>query len=425
MKTQTLLKRSLSLLSLALLSSALLPTQAQASDEILVWTDPVRLPGFQAYQKAHPSVNMRIVVTDTSQLPGKVDLFNKAGGGWPDVVFVGGPEQVAILSQKNVNYTADLIPLVSREILSNFATNALNQCRSGGKLYCLRNDLAQVVLWYNAKLMKDFGYTVPTTWEQYQALGLKVAKEHPGYVVGSFGDGQALNMFFAGSNCTVGQAISSTRVKIDLSSANCTRVTSLVDSLLSAGSLSKLGPFDADYIKLANDNKILMMPGASWYGEFVFKAAYKTPAGQIAAAMPLRWSSESTVRTGTQGGGAYFVSSHSKNLKAAADVVVWMSTSPDYQTDAPTQPAYSPAADLWGKKLATETFYASNPFAVLKTSATKINAQYSFVRFDTAGTFTNIVVAGVKSGKSVASLLNEYGNQLEQLAKTAGYTVSK
>ncbi len=75
------------------------------SDEILVWTDAVRLPGFQAYQKKFPNVNMRIVTTDMGQLPAKVELFNKSGSGWPDVVFTGGPDQVAILSQKNGNYS--------------------------------------------------------------------------------------------------------------------------------------------------------------------------------------------------------------------------------------------------------------------------------------------------------------------------------
>ena len=61
-------------------------------------------------------------------------------------------------------------------------------CTVNGKVYCLRNDLAQVVLWYNAALMKKWGYQVPTTWPQYEALGLKVAKQHPGYLVGNAGD---------------------------------------------------------------------------------------------------------------------------------------------------------------------------------------------------------------------------------------------
>ena len=54
---------------------------------------------------------------------------------------------------------------------AGFATGALDPCTVDGKVYCLRNDLAQIVLWYNEPLMKQWGYQVPTTWEEYQALG--------------------------------------------------------------------------------------------------------------------------------------------------------------------------------------------------------------------------------------------------------------
>ncbi len=271
--------------------------------------------------------------------------------------------------------------------------------------------------------MKQFGYKVPATFEEYQALGLRVAKEHPGYVIGSFGDAQALNMFFAGADCRVQQVISATAVRINTGSSNCTRMAGIVDSLVAAGALSKFGPFDGEYIKLANENKVLMMPAASWYGEFVFKAGYKTPSGQLSVAAPMRWAGQARAVTGTQGGGAYFVSSHARNPQAAADIAIWMATSPDYQTDAPTQPAYNPASDLWGKKLATDKYYVSDPYPVLKASSATINANYGFVRYDTAGTFANIVVAGVKAGKTASSLLDEYQTQLDQLAKVAGYRV--
>jgi multiple sugar transport system substrate-binding protein len=61
-------------------------------------------------------------------------------------------------------------------------------CTINGTVYCLRNDLAQNLFWYNSALMKQFGYSVPTTWQQWQALGEQVAAHHPGYLVGSAGD---------------------------------------------------------------------------------------------------------------------------------------------------------------------------------------------------------------------------------------------
>jgi ABC-type glycerol-3-phosphate transport system substrate-binding protein len=57
------------------------------------------------------------------------------------------------------------------------------------------------VLWYNKKLMDQWGYQVPKTWEEYQALGEKVAKEHPGYLVGTIGDTNSHESYFWSSQC--------------------------------------------------------------------------------------------------------------------------------------------------------------------------------------------------------------------------------
>ena len=62
------------------------------------------------------------------------------------------------------------------------------QCTVDGTQYCVQDNLAQVVLWVNKKLMDQFGYQVPKTWQDWAALGQKVAKEHPGYIVGTIGE---------------------------------------------------------------------------------------------------------------------------------------------------------------------------------------------------------------------------------------------
>ena len=46
-----------------------------------------------------------------------------------------------------------------------------------GKLICLRNDIAPNIFYYNVPKFEEFGYTVPTTWEEYIALAEKVAEE--------------------------------------------------------------------------------------------------------------------------------------------------------------------------------------------------------------------------------------------------------
>ncbi len=213
---------------------------------ITVWVDDTRKTAITLFQQKFPdqASRIKVEVVDRAAFPGKVLLFNNTGKGWPDVVFAE-PNLVAQVADPAHNYPLDLTPYVSADIKSKFA--GLADCTFDGKLFCLRNDLAQNVLWYNQKLMDQFGYSVPKTWEDYQALGLKVAKEHPGYVIGAVGDNQAVNMYFGGSNCPLQRALSNRQVLINTADPNCTRVATMLDNLIAAqakiGSLSIGIPF--------------------------------------------------------------------------------------------------------------------------------------------------------------------------------------
>ena len=151
----------------------------QTGGTLTVWVDSTRLAAAQLYQKEHPSVKMNIVTYDgdangSNYLQTKVGLFNRTGSGWPDVVFSAQNNEVtwAVPAGFPAPLNKGLIP---QSTLAGWATGANNAVPVNGTLYCLRNDLSQTVLWYNSALMKQWGYQVPTTWEQYQALGQKVA----------------------------------------------------------------------------------------------------------------------------------------------------------------------------------------------------------------------------------------------------------
>ena len=199
---------------------------------ITVWVDADRMTAVKLYEQAHPQAKINAVVVDRNQFPAKVLLENNIQSGWPDVVFAE-PDLVAQVSDAAHNFPLDLTPYVSSSTLSNFAGEAA--CEFNGKVYCLRNDLAQNVLWYNVPLMQQFGYSVPTTWEEYEALGLRVAKEHPGYIIGEFGDAFALDTYFWGSHCPVHQDEGNDKLLINLSASNCTRMANLLDTLIPTG----------------------------------------------------------------------------------------------------------------------------------------------------------------------------------------------
>src|SRR6201996_5521810 len=333
-------------------SSSAFPEAKQVpGSTITVWTDSTRLPFVQEYAKEHPNVKLNIVTYDgdangSTYLQTKVQLFDRTGKGWPDVVFAS-PTDVTWASVPTTPgaqaFAAPVNQLVPTSILDNFAKGSLSPCQVGGQTYCLRNDIAQVVLWYNKTLMDKWGYQVPTTWEQYQALGEEVAKQHPGYVIGSIGDTNSDESYFWSSECPAQDLVSGSTLEVDLSSPDCTRMANLLDPLIADKSISTQGFFDQGF----NGSKVLMAVGPSWEGQYLFNTAFKTPAGEMAAAAPLKWAGQSTASTGDVGGGIWMVSSHSQNLKAAVAFAEWMTTNTGILADAPPSPAYVPGAKAW------------------------------------------------------------------------------
>src|SRR5450755_3942240 len=314
-------------------SSPAAPTST-ASGNLTVWVDAVRLPDAKAYQAAHPNVKMTIVTFDgdgngATGLQTKIQLWNKAGSGWPDVIFSEQVNDPVWMAQQPFDFAADMGSLISKDITSQWPATSLGQCTVGGKLVCLQDNLAPDVLWVNQKLMTQFGYTVPTTWQQWQALGLKVATEHPGYIIGNSGDSYGAWIYLWGNQCPLESNVNGTNVTINAADTHCTEMASLLDPIIKNGSLPPLSVFSPDFAKKygGTADKVLMMPGPAWYGHDVFLSTLHTPSGEMTAAMPLQWNTDTPITTGQIGGGPWIISKHSANTPAAADFVQWSTTS--------------------------------------------------------------------------------------------------
>jgi ABC-type glycerol-3-phosphate transport system substrate-binding protein len=412
--------------------SAFQPVAQKTGSQITVWTDSTRLPSVQAYQKAHPDVKMKVVTYDggadgSTYLQTKVQLFDRTGSGWPDVVF-GSPTDVTWASAPTkpgaVPFAAPLDQkLVPQATLDNFAKGSLTPCQFNGHTYCMRNDIAQVVLWYNKTLMDKWGYQVPTTWEQYEALGEKVAKEHPGYLVGSVGDTNSQESYFWSSRCPAFNLTSANTLRVDLKDPTCTRMSTLLDKLIAAKAVSTEGFFSQGFAK-SSGAKVLMANGPSWYGQYLFKAAFNTPAKQLAAAAPLTWQGESTAATGNVGGGVWMVSSHSADLKASTDLVTWLTTSDDNQASAPTYPAYAPAADAWLANPANRDYFATDVSGPFKQAANEVWTGWSNTKFSDATAWSSVVLPALTAGKTLTATLPAWQDAIANEARADGYKVT-
>lgn len=433
------LKKKYSLIAVAIAAAVAgttvvaMPAQA-AKPKITIWVDAPRLPGAKLYaQIMKKTVDVKVELHAQGDLVQKVALFNRVKKGWPDVVF-GPPNDVSVLRDAaNARALNDLAPASFWKDME-----AGNQwCKgSDGKYYCVKNDLAQTVLWVNTKLMKDFGYTVPKTMADFEKIGLDIAKNHPGYSVGALGAQGAYSSFLWPSQCPVNQATSATAVKIAPKSPKCTRATTLLTNLIEAGVMSTSAPWDADFIKdYGAANKVVMTIGPSWFGEFVIRPAgsWNVPAGQITAAPMPMWAGEKVNYSGEWGGGIYTVSPHSKYPKEALAFAIFMVSdkrnvvdvkNPDGSKGAPTFPASQKGNAFWKAKVSSDKYYAADPYPAMLEQSKKIFSGEKPVSYDSnsamEGTFSN----ELKKSKNAQTALEAFATYATNLAKQLGYKVT-
>jgi ABC-type glycerol-3-phosphate transport system substrate-binding protein len=404
---------------------------SQDSTKLTIWVDSVRLPVAEAYKKLHPELQLDIVTYDgdgngATSMQTKIQLWNRTGSGWPDVVFSEQANDPVWMAQKPFEFAAPLKGVIADNLLSQWPAPSTAQCTINGEQYCVQDNLAQVVLWVNKKLMDQFGYSVPTTWQQWAALGQKVAAEHPDYIVGNVGDSFGHWIYLWGNQCPL-EHLQGGKLLINSMDPHCTRVASLLDPLIKNGSVPPLSVFTPDFAQKYGgaDGKVLLMPGPSWYAQALFDQTLHIPAGQMTAAKPLQWESETPVTTGQVGGGPWIISRHSTNMKGAADFVVFATTefNPTGADTRPGYPAYGPLADKWLSALATNPYFAADPTPALKAAANQVWSGWDLVTYPDQPVWSNTVVTELVAGKSLSSLMKPLGDALAQTAQASGYEV--
>jgi multiple sugar transport system substrate-binding protein len=410
-----------------------MPAQA-AKPSITIWVDAPRLPGAKLYAEImKKTVDVKVELHAQADLVQKVSLFNRVKKGWPDVVF-GPPNDVSVL--KDAGNALALDKYAPASFWKDM--EAGNQwCKgSDGKYYCVKNDLAQTVLWVNTKLMKDFGYTVPKTMDEFAKIGADIAKNHPGYSLGALGAQGVYSSFLWPSQCPVNQATSATAVKIAPKSPKCTRATALLQPMIESGVMSTSAPWDADFIKdYGQANKVVMTIGPSWFGEFVIRPAssWAVPAGQITAAPMPMWAGEKVNYSGEWGGGIYTVSPHSKYPKEALAFAIFMVSdkrnvvdvaNPDGSKGAPTFPASQKGNALWKAAISADKYYSANPYPAMLEQSKKIFSGEKPVSYDTNGAMEGTFSNELKKQKNAQAALDAFATYASNLAKQLGYKVT-
>ncbi len=406
-----------------------LPTANAPQARVTVWLDSPRLDGAKIYRKLFPNKASQMVfqIVDRSQFPAAVLGFNQQGQGWPDVVFAE-PELVAQTIDNQHDFPLDLRPVLSAEVLGNFEPHANDACTFAGKLLCLRHDTSPMVLYFNKPLMDQFGYRVPSTWQEYQSLGERVGQEHPGYIVGALGDAWGFKAYFDASGCPSSWVVNEKKVHINFGDARCVRAAKLVDALLANGTLAPYSYFDSHFTQIVQDDKLLMLVGPSWMALACFGGTpdspyYNTADHQLGVAAPLRWDGDPQVMTSAWGGGAWVVSRHTQNLPLALDFITWIVIAPDFWAITPDYPVYVPVQPAWEKAVSANPLFANDPFPAMQTASQAISPLYTLPGYDVMGVLNDFVSRALTQKNTFEILLPDLQSAMTAQAQKAAYEV--
>ena len=408
-------------------------TAEQVADSpITIWVDASREPLATAFKDANPDIEVNIETYDggaggSGTFQTKVALFDQSGEGWPDVVFSTQQNDAAWAAKETNGVQAYAAPLnkglLSDEFLDGFTTGALDPVTVDGSVYGLRNDLAPVVFWYDQSLFDQFGYDIPTTWEEYQDLSDKLAADHPGYILGSIGDSfVGPYVYYWGAQAPIFQVDGDTFTS-DFSDDHSTRMTDVLDHMIANGTLVQDSVFSADFVSKYS-GKILGIPGPAWYSGALFQnpdSLNATP-GQIGAAAPLYWDGEDKV-TGNVGGGVWYASSHSANLDAVAKFMEFAISSDDAVKLNSGLPAYAEASDAWLANQASSGFFAGDFEENVSLAANSVWSGWGFPSFSPETAYSSVIVPGLAAGKSIADLVPDWETEIKNEAQVQGYTV--
>lgn len=385
------------------------------------------------YAKDHPKVKVNIVTFDggangDGSIEAKVALFNRIGHGWPDIIFSEEANDVQTLAEPQFDNFAAVLNngLVPQSVLNNYATGALSPCMVGGKLECLRNDMAFDVLWVNVPLMKQWGYAVPQTWQQWQAIGESVAKNHPGYIIGTAGDSFDDHLYLQAAQCPIDDILNTYQVLDNPSDGHCTRIGNLLDPLVKDGSVPPVYVFSSTFGK-QYANKTLMLIGAAWYSGAIFEgsgSSFNAPKGTWAAYPPLAWgSSTAQAYTGDVGGGLWIMSSHAANPQLAASAMVWLATSTPSQDLSQGYPGYVPAAKSWIAEQDASGFFASPLAPTFAKAVGEVWSGYAESPWNTSTIWSATALPDLTSGQSFSSQIPLVATQISDAASLAGFQV--
>ncbi|MCL6572497.1 MAG: carbohydrate ABC transporter substrate-binding protein [Bacillus sp. (in: Bacteria)] len=146
-----------------------------------MWTKVV-----DAYQSANPDVKVELTIEKNLE---EVISPNMKAGKYPDVVLVGTGRELALpetlIKDNALEDITSILDMkvygedvkVKDKLISGFTDTLVTNPYNNGKTYLAPMFYSPTGLFYNASLLKEKGWEVPTTWDEMWVLGDKAKVE--------------------------------------------------------------------------------------------------------------------------------------------------------------------------------------------------------------------------------------------------------
>ncbi|MGR4849308.1 ABC transporter substrate-binding protein [Streptomyces sp. LARHCF252] len=291
-----------------------------------------------------PGKKDQITVTVKKQASGdtlvtKILTAHKAGKA-PDLVQA---EYQALPTLVSNDALADISKNVS-DAKGRFADGVWQQTTLGtDAVYAVPQDIGPMMFYYREDLFKEYGLTVPTTWDEFAETARKLKKAAPGKDLTTFSANDS--GLFAGLAQQAGAkwwTTSGDQWKVSIDDAATQKVAKFWGGLVEEGAIDNQPMYTPAWNKALNTGKQIAWVSAVWAPGTLTTAAPDTKGKWAMAPLP-QWSASEN-RTGSWGGSSTGVTTDSKHQAAAAKFAAWLNTDSDALNALATESGIYPAA---------------------------------------------------------------------------------
>ncbi|MFI2206392.1 ABC transporter substrate-binding protein [Streptomyces sp. NPDC020192] len=385
-----------------------------------------------------------------------VDLWNK-GPGKKDQITVTVKKQASgdtlvtkILTAHKAKKAPDLVQaeyqalptLVSNDALADiskqvgdikgkFADGVWQQTTLGtDAVYAVPQDIGPMMFYYREDLFKQYGLTVPTTWDQFAETARQLKKKAPDKELTTFSANDS--GLFAGLAQQAGAkwwTTSGSKWKVAIDDPATQKVATFWGGLVKEGVIDNQPMYTPSWNKAIDTGKQIAWVSAVWAPGTLTTAAPDTKGKWAMAPLP-QWSAAQDV-TGSWGGSSTAVTTDSAHKDAAAKFAAWLNTDHDaldaLAKDSGIYPA-STSAQLSGAFSNPPAYFSNQadfyPKAaeIAKTTAPSawgpnVNVAYA--------TFNDAFGAAAKNKSDFAAALKQMQDATVADMKKQGFEVSQ